>query len=90
MIKRFLKKLSVKKLIEDLEYWIFIGIGNDLLELKSQREEYSIYIEEAIKLRIPEQDIPKYVLIRLKDELYEPFFMRPTFWLLVKLLFKKW
>lgn len=79
----FIEKFSIKKLRDDLEYWIFIHIGNDIVELKSQRLEYKHLVEEAQKNQI--FDIPNFVLESLDRELLLPWFKRRTFWHLVKL-----
>mgnify|MGYP003346094280 CR=1 FL=1 len=84
-----IKSLSVKNLADNLEYWIFIGIGSDLIEFKSQRLEYSHYVDKAISDGIEENDVPLCVLIRLRDELKKPFFLRPTFYRLLNLQIKK-
>jgi hypothetical protein len=72
---------SVKKLKDDLEYWIFIGIGDDLIELRDQRLEYAPLIDKWGE--------PKSVLVALNQELKLPWYKRPTFWHLVRLNIKR-
>jgi hypothetical protein len=72
---------SVKKLYEDLEYWIFIGIGDDIIDFKDQRPEYRALVDKWGE--------PKLVLVALKEELKLPFYKRPTFWHLLKVNFRK-
>ena len=79
---RFFERLSVKKLHDDLEYWIFIGIGDDIVRLKSQRLEYAPLVEQF-------SGDYEAVLVALKFELKLPWYQRPTFWHLVKLNFKR-
>lgn len=87
MLKNLFNKFSVTKLYDDLDYWIFIGCGDDIVDLKHQRQEYKLLVEEAQKNN--EANIPKAVLLKLESELILPFFERPTFWHLVKLQFSK-
>lgn len=81
---RLLERFSVKKLYDDLEYWIFIGIGDDIVELKSQRPEYKHLVE---LFRDYPQETPQLVLGTLREELKQPVLFRKTFWHLVKLNF---
>lgn len=81
----FLDKFSVKKLRDDLDYWIYIGIGDDIIELKSQRLEYK-HLVERYQHR---PDCVPQVLWALEHELSLPWFKRPTFWHLVKLNLKR-
>lgn len=79
---------KVEKLVEDLEYWIFIGMADDIIECPRQRIEYQHYVD---KYRDRDyNDIPKLVLADLKKEVESfPWYKRPTFWKLIILNFKK-
>ena len=79
---KFFERFSVKKLYEDLEYWIFIGIGSDIVDLKYQRPEYSHLVE---KFKNYPDETPKLALGVLREELKRPWYKRPSFWHLVKL-----
>lgn len=72
---------SVKKLHDDLEYWIFIGIGDDIIELQEQRLEYKPLVQKY--------NDPSHVLSALRYELELPWYKRPTFWHLVRLNLKR-
>ena len=78
---------SVKKLRDDLDYWIFIHIGNDIVDFRYQRLEYYHLVAKAEQNGV--EDIPKWVLKQLDHELKLNWFNRPTFWHLVKLNFKR-
>lgn len=78
----FLERFSVKKLHDDLDYWIMIKIGDDIVTLKSQRQEYQPLVEKY------RGDVEG-VLVALKFELKLPWYKRPTFWHLVRLNFKR-
>jgi hypothetical protein len=69
-------------LYDDLDYWIFIGIGDDIVTLKDQRPEYLPLVEKF-------KGNPDVVLIALKQELAQSWYSRPTFWHLVKLNIKR-
>lgn len=84
-----LKKLSVKLALENLVYWQFIGIANDIYECPSNRIEYSIHVGEAMNLGLYETEIVDYTIRKLGEELLLPWYKRPTFWLLLKLTIKR-
>lgn len=79
----FFERFSVKKLKEDLEYWIFIGIGEDIIELKHQRLEYKPLVEKYAK----HEDCVAKVLWHLEGETRKPWYKQKMFWYLVKLNF---
>lgn len=81
MIKDFFERFSVQKLYDNLDYWIFIGIGQDIVDFKSQRPEYAPLVDLYQK----EENIPMSVLFHLRDELNYPWYLRPSFWRLVKI-----
>lgn len=100
LIKSFFEKFSVKKLHDDLDYWIFIQCGEDIVELKDQRAEYQHLVQKnRFKCEkfingtcvsvVRNDDIPMDVLKDLALELKLPFYKRPTFWHLVRLNFKR-
>lgn len=73
--------LSVKKLHDDLDYWIHIGIGDDIVKLPAQRIEYQALVKDCIKT--DPQEVARSVLKDLALELRQPWFLRPTFWRLL-------
>jgi hypothetical protein len=83
-----IKALSVKKLRDELEYWIFINIGQDIVDLKSQRQEYAHLVDQAQREKV--EDVPNRVLELLDLELKRPWWKRRTFWRLVGLRGIKW
>jgi hypothetical protein len=89
-IKEFFDRFSVQKMYDDLDYWIFIGIGDDIVDLGSQRAEYERLVKRAIWDRERSSDgIPKAVLSYLQEETLKPWYLCPTFWHLVWLNFKR-
>ena len=91
-LKNISDKFSVKKLRDDLDYWIFIGIGDDIVRFKNQRLEYKHLVDKWI---ISESlfpcglTIPQAVLCCIENELTKPWYKRPTFWHLVRLQIKR-
>ena len=86
LLKRWLSRFSVQKLHDDLDYWIHIGMGDDIVDLKTQRIEYQTLVEQSKTTQ--NDDIPTMVLLLLKNELKLPWYKRPTFWQLLKLALK--
>lgn len=93
----FKERMSVQKLYDDLDQWITIGIGDDIVTLRHHRKEYEMLVDEA-KLRVEDdgklsQLIPKYVRASLKIELRKPWYKQQTFywlcWLQLKRLFTR-
>ena len=100
-----MKFLTVKKLHDDLDYWVHIGTGDDIVRAPDNRKEYGHLVAHVKELykdvesfvdakgkEITREDfIAKKVLAMLKDELKNPWFVRPTFyrllWLYIKGLF---
>lgn len=74
--------LSVKKLHDDLDYWIHIGIGDDIVKLPAQRIEYQALVKDRRFLNEP-SEVARLVLKDLALELRQPWFLRPTFWRLL-------
>lgn len=81
--------LTVKKLYDDLDCWIHIGIADDIVKLPEHRPEYQHLVRKAVRLTTDEENIPVIVLYKLSHELKKPWFMRPTFWVLLKLSIKR-
>jgi len=75
--------LSVKRLYDELDYWIHIGIGDDIYKIPHHRPEYQ-HLVKKWSLKAPENaKIPSLVLSDLQKELKLPFFLRPTFYRLL-------
>lgn len=85
-------KQEINKLIAELDYWIFIGIGDDIVTLKDQRPEYNHLVDLAKKRNIKTKQIPKFVLKYLKLESKKVPILTKTFWALcmykLKTMFK--
>jgi len=79
---KVIDKLSVKRLHDELDHWIFIGIGDDIVKCRDQRPEY-YHLIKHFPLNLKPEIIAQFVLIMLKTELDFPWFIRPTFWHLV-------
>lgn len=60
---------ELKKLYDDLDTWIQIGIGDDIVRLQERRLEYKSYVDEAKQSLIPTEEIPQWVLTQIKREL---------------------
>ena len=88
----FKESLSVKKLYDDLDFWIMIGIGDDIILARDQRQEYALLVKRAEKY-VESEMVPKYVKTALHIELKKPWYKQPTFywllWLAIKRKFKK-
>lgn len=77
--------ISIWKLIYELEYWIMIGTGEDIVNCPDNRKEYAHYVAEFRSQKVQPDKIPGKTLIALKKEADLPFYRRRTFWHLVKL-----
>lgn len=66
----------IKKLIDELEYWEFIGIDSDIYQCPDHRLEYKPFVVEAKNLGLYEKEITKYVLNKLYLELQKPWYKR--------------
>ncbi|WP_413581090.1 hypothetical protein [Bdellovibrio sp. HCB288] len=71
-------KLSLKKLIDDLDYWIFIGTGDDIVNAPSNRQEYQHLVSLARERGIESSKIPKFTLKVLQKEARHPSLCSPT------------
>jgi len=79
---------SIWKLIYELDYWCYIGTGDDIVNCKENRLEYKLLVDELLVLKVPPEQIPGKVLVRLKEQADLPFYRRPMFWYLLKLWIK--
>lgn len=82
--------ISVKNLFDELDYWTHIGIADDIVKIPDQRPEYQHLVSKAKLATIEPENIPILVLSYLLKELEKPWYMRPTFWVLLKLKIKKY
>lgn len=81
--------ITVQKMFDDLDYWIMIGIGDDIVKIPAHRPEYQ-HLVNKFKVTYSDPDtIAKLVLDELKDELKKPFFLQPTFWKLLWLRIRR-
>lgn len=80
---------SIWKLIYELEYWIQIGTGDDIVSCPDNRPEYSHLVAQLLDQKVPKDKIPSKALILLKHEAEGPIWDSPTFWHLVHLEFQK-
>lgn len=76
--------ITVKQMYDDLDYWIHIGIGDDIIKLPNHRPEYQHLVRKFWSAEDP-LIIQAAVLESLKRELQKPWFMRPTFYQILKL-----
>lgn len=74
----------VKKIRDELDYWIHIGIADDIVNCRQHRPEYSHIVKKYIGRAEPE-DIPGLVLKDLDEELKKPTLLQPTFYYLIYL-----
>lgn len=81
--------LTVKKLFDDLDYWIHIGIADDIVSLPYHRPEYQHLVAQAKTKTTEPENIPIVALALLETELKKPWFMQKTFWVLLKITIKQ-
>lgn len=74
----------VKKIRDELDYWIHIGIADDIVNCRQHRPEYAHLVKRYIGRAEPE-DIPGLVLEDLDEELKKPTLLQPTFYYLIYL-----
>ena len=90
----FYNCFSITKLKDNLEEWIRIGIGDDIVDMPKQREEYQPFV---IKVKyctyndnIPTNEtVPTGVLFLLNHELSLPWYRRKLYLQLAKLTVNK-
>lgn len=75
--------ITVQKMFDDLDYWIMIGIGDDIVNIPAHRQEYQHLVARAKRFSTDKELIPKIVLNNLSNELKRPALFRPTFWRLI-------
>jgi hypothetical protein len=63
---------------DDLEYWIHIGIGDDIIKMPEQRPEYQHLIVRNCNIH-DDLNVSR-ALSRLSLELKRPVFLQPTFY----------
>lgn len=95
------QRLSVKRLYDDLDYWIMIGIGSDIHELPYQRREFlpalnrarnnmsKAYSSFIVPPFADDQALAKEAREELKRELQSILILRPTFYWLLWLEIKR-
>lgn len=70
-----------------------IGIADDIVRAPESRPEYAHLVRKYADVVNTPKNIElkiQWVLLDLKVELERPFYLRPTFWVLLKLQLKKW
>jgi len=77
------KKLTVQKMHDDLDYWIHIGIADDIVNLPAHRPEYQHLVKKLMPYKALAEEIPKLVLKELKYELCSHWIFRPTFYVIL-------
>ena len=81
---------AVKRLIDELSYWIHIGIADDITQAKEHRPEYQHLVKEAKNRGAPDHRVPRMVLFLLKKESKRPFLFQVTFWRCLYLKVKRY
>jgi len=81
--------ISIWKLIYDLEYWIHIQTADDIVNAPDNRREFQHLVKEFQDMKVPVEQIPGKVLVRLKQEADIVWYKRPTFWACLKVALKK-
>lgn len=81
--------MTVQKIYDDLDYWIMIGIGDDIVNIPEHRPEYQHLVARAKLISDDPQNIPILVLWMLGKELEKPVLLRPTTWRLAWISAKK-
>ena len=80
---------TVKKLKDDLDYWIHIGIGDDIVTAPESRPEYQHLVKYLKSREVKEERIPACALFLMKKELERSVICQTTFWVLI-CLHMKW
>lgn len=81
--------MSIWKLIYELEYWIMIGTGDDIVSCPDNRPEYQHLVSRFKAENVPTEKIPAKVLVHLIEEANLPVLKRPTFWRCLWIYIKK-
>lgn len=69
--------MNIQKMRDDLDYWIYIGIADDIVTMMNQRLEYKHLVLKYKNIHLDE-DIPSLVLADLDKELKKPALLRLT------------
>lgn len=80
--------MNIQKMRDDLDYWIYIGIADDIVNMMNQRLEYKHLVLKYKNIHLDE-DIPSLVLADLDCELKKPALLRPTNYHLIYVSFLK-
>lgn len=82
-------KQDLKKLYDDLDYWIYIGIGDDIVKARDQRPEYKSLVLIAENRGIDKDKIPRVVKYLLMKQINKPILIlyaqRIVLWIKTKL-----
>ena len=81
-------KQEIKKLYDDLDYWIYIGIGDDIVKARDQRPEYKSLVLIAENRGIDKSKIPRVVKYLLHIENGKVLLLSKFAWLLLTLKVK--
>ena len=81
-------KQEIKKLYDDLDYWIYIGIGDDIVKARDQRPEYKSLVLIAENRGIDKDKIPRVVKYLLHIEKGKVLLLSKYAWLLLTLKVK--
>lgn len=81
--------ISIWKLIYELDYWLHIGTGDDIVNCPDNRPEYQHLVSMMKRTDTPHENIPGLVLIALKKETELPFWKQPTLRHLIKLQLRR-
>jgi len=81
-------KQDLKKLYDDLDYWIYIGIGDDIVKARDQRPEYKSLVLIAENRGIDKDKIPRVVKYLLHIEKGKVLLLSKYAWLLLTLKVK--
>lgn len=80
--------ISIWQMIYELEFWISIGTGDDIVRCPDQRKEYQHIVQMLKDQKVQDEFIPGRVVAHLKAEARLPFYKRKTFWVLLKMLLR--
>lgn len=83
-------KQDLKKLYDDLDYWIYIGIGDDIVKARDQRPEYKSLVLIAENRGIDKSKIPRVVKYLLHIEKGKVLLLSKYAWLLLTLKVKSY
>lgn len=76
--------ISLKKMRDDLDYWIHIGIGDDIVYAPRAREEYQHLVAPLREQKVPVENIAPIVLEALDREMKLPLWKQRTLWIALK------